>query len=79
MIVAQFSPYGLVRNIKNQKKRSTGRKLQLIHQYWLEMLMGLTGAKDTLQNIKMVRFLHIMTERHLGQHNAQLVGSKVNL
>lgn len=45
-----------------------GAKFQSIHRFWSEILNFLRGAKNILQNMKMKRFIHGITEKRHGAH-----------
>lgn len=59
-----------------EKKQKSGRtasmligaKFQSIHRFWSEILNFLRGAKNILQNMKMKRFIHGITEKRHGAH-----------
>lgn len=58
---------------KKQKNGRTasiliGAKFQSIHRFWSEILNFLRGAKNILQNMKMKRFIHGITEKRHGAH-----------
>lgn len=56
------------RTVNMSNHRLIGARFQSIHRFWSEILNFLRGAKNILQNMKMKRFIHGITEKRHGAH-----------
>lgn len=65
-VVRIISANGLIRGMLS--RLLIGIRLQSIHRFWSEILNFLRGAKNILQNMKMKRFIHGITEKRHGAH-----------